>query len=58
MKEYKMSEMLKQVRREYESMVTSELAERCKEVGMDPASWSRAAMIDALMAVEEYACFH
>lgn len=53
-----MTEMLKVVRKEYEQMTMSELVERCREFGMDPASWTREAMIDALMAVEEYACFH
>lgn len=53
-----MSEMLKQVRREYEQMSMQELVARAKEAGMDPSSWTREAIVDALMAVEEYACFH
>lgn len=53
-----MSKTMEQVRKEYEAMNWLALAETAKEAGIEPKGMSQAAIVDALMAIEEYACFH
>ena len=53
-----MNQAFEQVRKEYEAMNWLALAETAKEAGIEPKGLSQAAIIDALMAIEEYACFH
>ena len=51
-------EALNILRAEYEAMSVDELSDLVDELNIETDAVNHAALVDAIMAVEEYAAFH
>jgi hypothetical protein len=53
-----MNVQLAEVRKEYESMSDTRLVMCAESAGIEVVGKTREQVLDELMAIEEYACFH